>query len=75
MVDLQMPQMDGKTFIREIEKIHPENQKRPNVIIITGKLKKPEEGLQNLQSIVEIVKKPFTLKEIYSAIDRALSTP
>lgn len=68
--DMQMPKLCGKDFLQSVT-----NQgKLPRIIVITGEC--PDSVLQRLEGIPHeaLLRKPFSLKELYSEINKIRET-
>lgn len=70
LADLQMPIMNGYDFVKEINKLPPEQ--RPVCIIVTGKIVNDAELAKEL-GVAGVVTKPFTEDQVISAAEKALS--
>ncbi|MBN2711235.1 MAG: response regulator [Planctomycetes bacterium] len=70
LVDLQMPDMNGVSFIRNIRRMPKEKQ--PTIMVVTGKTTDENiEGYAEFE-VSETIRKPFILKELSDKIRIAL---
>jgi PAS domain S-box-containing protein len=68
--DLRMPETDGATFYRELQRHHPALCQR--VIFLTGDSLSPESRTFLEQTVVPTLGKPVTLTELRSAVQQLL---
>jgi CheY-like chemotaxis protein len=68
--DVRMPDLDGPTLYREVERRHPDLLRR--FIFLTGDVMSPETTQFLSQTGVPCLSKPFTLEMVREAVQRAL---
>jgi two-component system NtrC family sensor kinase len=68
--DLRMPELDGPSFYRELERRHPHLLRR--VVFLTGDTLSPETNAFLEQTGVPGLSKPFTLEEVRQVVQRLL---
>ncbi|MFW5857659.1 MAG: ATP-binding protein [Planctomycetota bacterium] len=69
-VDLQMPQMDGETLLRQLAELPPTRQPAP--VVITGRSRTPSQETLDALGVVRVLRKPFEISEIAAAFSDAL---
>lgn len=67
--DIQMPEMDGIEMVEKISHAH-QNQK---ILMMTGYANQRERANSLAAKIVDVVPKPFTLKQIRQEVSKALA--
>jgi len=70
ITDIQMPEMDGLTLCREINRICHKN-KKPAIIISTGRAEKDNLEPFFALGVRETLEKPYTLNELMTKISHA----
>ena len=73
ILDLMMPEMDGSTLIKTIEKEYADRFKGMKVLIATAKGSPVNPA--SVPGTVERLQKPFDLDELYSAIEKHCGLP
>jgi CheY-like chemotaxis protein len=68
LIDLGMPQMDGWEVAHRINELNSEFP----IVLATGWNVSLEEGLEHGAQIRAVLKKPFGMQDLNSAIDRAM---
>ncbi|MEO1377054.1 MAG: PAS domain S-box protein, partial [Cyanobacteria bacterium J06635_10] len=66
LLDMMMPEMDGKTTISMLQKINPQVK----IIAISGLVLNPNAADEYSYSVKEFMSKPFTGKELLHAIEK-----
>ena len=71
--DINMPQMDGPTFLAQVELRSPEDAKR--VVFMTGNRLAPQTAdfLERIPNAC--LDKPFELEDLLALVDRRVRTP
>ncbi len=70
LLDMNMPIMNGKECFMELQKMTP-NLK---VVFSSGFLVEDEEKLLNYKSVVGIINKPYTIKEMQLTLENIFKT-
>ena len=71
MIDLNMPEMDGKEFIEEFEKRFPERLGQTNIIVITSSIRtKDKDNVMKDHDIKEFLVKPIPKNYIRELIEK-----
>ena len=71
LLDVMMPYIDGYHVAYEISS--KQESSSPKIIIMTSRDVSTEKGIALLSGAVEVVQKPFSLKDLQSKIDAALA--
>lgn len=73
LCDINMPQMDGPTFLAQVELRSPEDAKR--VVFMTGNRLAPQTAdfLERIPNAC--LDKPFELEDLLALVDRRVRTP
>lgn len=71
ILDIQMPKMDGYTFLRELKK--SKDHKNIPVVVLTAKDKMQD--LFKLEGVKNYIVKPFETKELLAAVKQNLQHP
>lgn len=69
--DVRMPDLDGPTLYREVERRHPDLARQ--FIFLTGDIMSPETLQFLAQTAVPCLSKPFTLEMVREVVQRALT--
>ncbi len=69
LLDIMMPVMNGFQFIEEFEKLPQKIKNNYRILPITTSLNKAEiSEISNYESVVGVLKKPFTLETLVKAV-------
>ena len=71
ILDLALPEMDGWEFLSTLYKQHPHSSSIP-VILVTATVIEDGYKRDKFQNIVDVILKPFDMRVLTAAIDRAL---
>ncbi len=73
LLDLYMPQVDGREFLRQLQR-HPCLQKRNRVVLMTASVPAKRPRLSLPAGLVQsILRKPFELEEVVGVVQQLAS--
>jgi CheY-like chemotaxis protein len=71
ILDLALPEMDGFEFLQSMREQYPSSQSIP-VILVTATVVEDGYKQDKFSNIVDVILKPFDMKLLTDAVDRAL---